>query len=623
MKKYWNLNEKGIVRHDISAFSDNIEMSGKKVSAVVYYGTDEKGNLALSERIFYPTLRKIPNDTHATLRHDGGENAHITFTVNGEKIAEKPYEFEICGCLIIRSHDEENRISVCRTLYPTRDAGAFIEYVTVENITRKALDIKAHLYSSTEYSRGTKGVYILETESFQESDNTYFTVFSGRIASENKQKFNAAAELCERLDFRERVFSDSLVLQTPDENINREFDFAKLRISESIFDTMKGPMHCPGGQAYYAAVWANDEAEYAAPYYGFSGLSEGIEASINLMELYRPFMGPDMHPIPASIIAEGLDIWEAAGDEGDASMYLYGMTRFLLETGDRKLCEKYFDTIDWCVKYIETKETDDHVITSDCDELEARFKIGNANLLTNSLSYGGLTKAASLARSLGYYDKAKKYKDFAERLKEGIENHFGAQFKGYNTYVYYQGCDIFRSYICAPLTVGIEDRAEETAKALIENLLCENGFLTAEGDTMYWDRSTLYAFRGFFQSGLTDRVFDLFKDYTAARLTGTHVPYPVESWPEGHGRHLSAESGLYARAIIEGIFGIEPTGLNSFVLKPSLPEEWMGKTCSLKKIHAFDKIFDIVITRNTSDYSVVVNGFNSVIPMGGSQEFVL
>ena len=73
------------------------------------------------------------------------------------------------------------------------------------------------------------------------------------------------------------------------------------------------------------------------------------------------------------------------------------------------------------------------------------------------------------------------------------------------------------------------------------------------------------------------------------------MSYPVEAWPEGGQQHLSAESGLYARIFTEGMFGIRPTGLNSFDLTPRLPESW--DKMALRKIHAFGEVFDIEIER--------------------------
>lgn len=60
---------------------------------------------------------------------------------------------------------------------------------------------------------------------------------------------------------------DNLVLETPDPIIDRMFAFSKIRACESIYETQGGPMHGPGGESYYAAIWANDQAEYINPYF--------------------------------------------------------------------------------------------------------------------------------------------------------------------------------------------------------------------------------------------------------------------------------------------------------------------------------------------------------------------
>jgi len=59
--------------------------------------------------------------------------------------------------------------------------------------------------------------------------------------------------------------------------------------------------------------------------------------------------------------------------------------------------------------------------------------------------------------------------------------------------------------------------------------------------------------------------------------------------------HLSAESGLYCRVFIEGMFGIYPTGLNSFNLSPKLPDGW--DEMALRKIKAFGGDFDVEVNR--------------------------
>ena len=78
-------------------------------------------------------------------------------------------------------------------------------------------------------------------------------------------------------------------------------------------------------------------------------------------------------------------------------------------------------------------------------------------------------------------------------------------------------------------------------------------------------------------------------------MLGEHVPYPVEAFPEGNQRHLSAESALYCRIITEGLFGIRPTGLNSFSFSPKMPEGW--DKMALRNIRSSGKNYDIEVKR--------------------------
>ena len=40
-------------------------------------------------------------------------------------------------------------------------------------------------------------------------------------------------------------------------------------------------MHAPGGESYYAAIWANDQAEYVNPFFPYLGYWRGNESAIN------------------------------------------------------------------------------------------------------------------------------------------------------------------------------------------------------------------------------------------------------------------------------------------------------------------------------------------------------
>ena len=45
----------------------------------------------------------------------------------------------------------------------------------------------------------------------------------------------------------------------------------------------------------------------------------------------------------------------------------------------------------------------------------------------------------------------------------------------------------------------------------------------------------------------------------------------MEAYPEGGRRQLSGESALYRKVITEGILCLNPTGLHTFTVKPTLP----------------------------------------------------
>jgi len=105
-------------------------------------------------------------------------------------------------------------------------------------------------------------------------------------------------------------------------------------------------------------------------------------------------------------------------------------------------------------------------------------------------------------------------------------------------------------------------------------------------------------------------------------LLGEHVPYPVEAYPEGNQRHLSAESGLYCRIFTEGMFGMRPTGFNSFDCTPRLPEGWSHM--ALRNIHAFGKIFDLEVKRKDKGRLLVLaNGEAYTIKEGTTLPIIL
>lgn len=334
------------------------------------------------------------------------------------------------------------------------------------------------------------------------------------------------------------------------------------------------------------------------------GNAPAKKQSINCYKLFSKFAKADK-AIPTSIVACGDDIWNGAGDRGDSSMFLYGLCRYLLSTGDKKKAIGFLPAIETAQKYVQSQITDDGIVKSDSDELENRFKSGKANLSTACITYDAFVSLHYLYSELGYDEKSENVLKNAQMIKEGIENYFVADVEGYQTYRYCKEESNLRSWICLPLVMGIDERKSATVSALLSDKLCrDNGMLTRSGEKTYWDRSLLYALRGLFYVGETEKAFDLLSKYTNERLLGFHPPYPIEAFPEGNSAQLSAESALYLRIFTEGILGYRPTGFNKFEIKPNLPDSW--NSFIVKNIELCGKHFNIFIN-NGDKYTVKIN----------------
>ena len=614
----WNLTNDGGIEWTVKAkdsHMDHIEMSGLYLSSIVHYGV-ENGKLKQKVNIIFPMLRTIPNDTHASLAHEIDNEELGQIRLNGKVVNEEPDLFYINkGILGYQSRTTED-IEIKHQLFPSTDKPLFIDKIEINNPTNQSIKIelpKIEFSYSTDADKGVDGAYSIKVVSnkygsFDLNTNeslTYALIYSGRKDGSEDPYISTDYELNKRKKLATETFSD-LVFESPNDVLNRAFSFAKLRAVESIFNTRGGLMHSPGGGRYYAAIWANDQAEYANPFFPFLGNLEGNESAINSFRHFARFINADYKPIPSSIIAEGIDIWNGAGDRGDMAMIAYGASRFALAYGDKKNARELWPLIEWCLEYCKRKVNDNGVVSSDSDELEGRFPAGKANLNTSSLYYDALISAVSLGKELNIEPTIlDNYTLESKELEKSIEYYFGQNVSGFETYRYYKGNDVLRAWICTPLTVDIFKRSKGTIDALFsDKLWTEDGLASASGSTTFWDRATLYALRGVFAAGETKRAMPFFIHYSKRRLLGEHVPYPVEAYPEGNQRHLSAESALYCRIITEGIFGIRPKGFTSFSISPKLPEGW--NSMALRNIKAFNHTFDIEIKRENNELSIRV-----------------
>lgn len=607
-------------------YDDHIEMSGEQISCVLRWGIDDLGHYHQERSLVFPMLRRIPNDTHASLLHRNATDIMSLVTVNslvpkqigtiavsidGTVNVTTSYAVGKANIGGARGSYLKPAIEVSMAAFPSTSLPVMCETYTLKNISGNPLTVLVPELSQvarTPRDKGVDGAYVVRADII--GSGTYVAapgesiVFHAiyqayRDSSERMLTPDVAAEHAARMAFISKDIDAALILETPEPAIDAEFRFAKIRASESIYRTKGGLMHGPGGESYYAALWCNDECEYVSPFYPYLGYRTGNESALNCYRHYARYMNDAYNPIPSSIIAEGIDIWDGAGDRGDAAMVAHGASRYVLTRGDKAEAQELWPFIKWCLEYCRLKLNADGVPESDSDELEGRFPSGDANLSTACLYYDGLVSAAYLSKELGEpASVAASYRKQAEALRKAIGRHFSANVSGFDTYRYYDGNDVLRSWICLPLCFGINDRAEGTLQALFSPLMMtEDGILTQQGSETFWDRSTLYALRGAFAAGYSDQALEQLLSYSKRRLTGIHVPYPIEAWPEGSQRHLSGESGLYCRIVTEGLFGIRPTGLSSFNLKVQMPTGW--DEMALRHIKAFGGDFDIEAHRVT------------------------
>lgn len=627
----WVINSSGGITWHVDGkipHEDHIEMSGLKVSTVLRYGVDANGAFTLNRSMVWPMLRTIPNNTHASLMRRFAWDITDMIEANGQSLLnEQVKDITLNGTMEVRSEfalPRKGKLGLTRILFPSVSRPAFCEKYILKNTgeTPVAIEIpSSRSVIETDAGKGVDGSYKLVASIQGQTavqlqpgeEQVFYASFAGYKQDEKEQ----APYIDKELQARRNLiagFWDNLVLETPDPVINTMFAFAKIRGAESIYDTKGGLMHGPGGESYYAAIWANDQAEYINPFFPYLGYETGNRSALCSYEHFARFMNPEYNPIPSSIIAEGTDIWAGAGDRGDAAMVAYGASRYALSRGDKAEAEKLWPLIEWTLEYCKRNLNEGGVVASDADELEGRFPAGKANLCTSSLYYDALRSAVYLGKSLGKpSSRLATYTKQADALKKNIDRYFGGTVEGFDTYQYYEGNDVLRSWICIPLTVGIYDRKDATIQALFSpRLWTENGLLTQAGSETFWDRSTLYALRGVYACGETEKATDYLKFYSNQRLLGEHVPYAIEAWPEGSQRHLSAESGLYCRIITEGMFGIRPTGLNSFTLAPRLPKDW--NYMNLRNIRAFGKTFDIEVKRlDNGKLDVVVSAAGKTV----------
>lgn len=562
----WSIeqNKRRICSENFENHSDDVEMSGERVSAVVAYGAD-KGGFHCDLLLVYPWVRLQPDVTQSS--YQVRCPCAQLFAEEREKFLRVSFD----GTLSVLTEAEGVRTE--RIFYPSVTEPIFYELVRLHNKSGQPVKILLDGYKKLDgriacegyvYAERTAetGADVLAPGEQREVCFRYTARFSDQAIPHEKNSLKKRRE-------RVACLFSQCDLETGNNVFDTMYTFAKLRAGESIFRTKKGLVHSPGGTNYYAAVWCNDQCEYATPWFAFTGDKKEKQAAKNAMHWYRPFMNDEYVPIPSSIISEGTDYWNDRRDRGDAAMYLYGNSRFFLTTGEMPTEEESW-MLDWCAEYTLRQIDEHHVVVSDTDELEFRLSSG-VNLATSCIAYGAFGLYACLLRKAGKAERASLFEEKRKEIRLGIEEWFGAEIEGYHTYAYHKGCEEIRAWNCLPAFMGIMDRAEETADSIRERLWKEDGCRSGEHEEILWDRSALYGIASLFRQGRREEAWQHLIGLSTSRLLGERVPYAVEAYPEFNMRHLSAESALYCRIVTDGLLNISFTD-SGFSVDPRLPE---------------------------------------------------
>ena len=305
---------------------DHIEMTGEKVSCVLRWGVTADHAFRCEKSLVFPMLRTIPNNTHASMNFRIAADIPSIRAVNGRSlIREKVDSVRINGMVEVTSlwskaNDfigigpgavESACIRMTRTIFPSTTLPAVYERFTLKNITGDNLLVTVPQFcqtASTDHYAGVDGTYLVRAEIDGDgtawmapgAERTFTVVYQayregGKVTSpllagaapvtrdipaESPLHPDVDSEFAARQAFVLSLGSN-LVLDTPDSVLNEMFRQSKIRATESIFRTKGGLMHGPGGESYYAAIWANDQAEYVNPFFPYLGYEVGNASAIN------------------------------------------------------------------------------------------------------------------------------------------------------------------------------------------------------------------------------------------------------------------------------------------------------------------------------------------------------
>ena len=518
-----------------------------------------------------------------------------------------PVKADFNGMLTL-TYPERDGVAAIRTLYPSMTQALVLDEWRLINNGGKEIQISVKP-GRIERTEGETvemiwRVLAVETTPLKPGGElTFHASLQARLAGEPDLPENVDAERAARQVLVDAAWNGPGRLETPDHDLDTAYALQKFHVLECPIETHRGVITHNGSLTYSPGIWANDPVEYSSPLFPFFGDPALNEAAMNMYRVWLDHCrehGAD--PFPGSFEYAALKLTQK--HRGDDAMVLYGLSKFLLFQGDRAAAEEMWPLIEISAESVQNNTRTDGVVASRTDEMEGRYPTGDANLSTSSLAYGGYRLAARLARALGK-PTAAEFDRRADHLRVAIESFFGAEIEGFQTYRYFKENTVLRGWILLPLAMGIPDRQDATLDAMVSDRLwpgrMQGGDILAASDRpeTEWGRETYYALRVLFKAGRTGQALDLTRRVVKAQIFGPRGPYPDEDAID-----MLCPGSLYPRVFTEGLFGIVPTGLDSFECTPILPADW--PSMSLRDVKAFGSTWDLLVTREGDRQNVTV-----------------
>jgi hypothetical protein len=610
---FWVRDQTGRITHACGGKEPLVLcMQGRKV--VMQVLVDPSKGFSYQARFFnmQPDMNK-----KSKIQCDAGREGVPAVQIDDKPLKpELPSSVTFDGFLTL-TYPEMEGVVATRTVYPSLAKALIIEEWQVRNTSGKTLTVTV-APARTEQSIGGNCAVVwtctgLASTSLKPGGVLSFsTSLQARLAADNDLAVTVSIEHDARKALVAAAWRGPGRLETPEPQLDAAFALQKLHVLECPIETFKGIITHNGSLTYAPGIWANDPPEYSSPLFPFFGDVQLNHASMNMYRVWQDYcQEKNTNAIPGCFWQETLEVgqWE----RGDDAMILYGLSKFLLFQGDRAAAKELWPLIEASAASVLKHTTADGIIASESDEMEGRYPTGKANLSAASLAYGGYRQAARLAQALGKPEAA-EFDRRADTLRIGMEKYFGAEIEGFKTYRYFKENTTLRGWILLPLVMGIYDRQEGTVAALLSDKLWPNRMAGADilaetGRETEWGRETYYALRALFKVGRTEEAIDLTRRVVKAQIFGSKGPYPDEDAID-----MLCPGSLYPRVFTEGMFGIVPTGLDSFECTPWLPKAW--PRMALRDLRAFGRSWDLVVERDGDQQKVTVSSKGEMIMTG-------